>query len=232
MREDKKMSAAVGETVTDKKANNENFDLHGDDYMETKPTQDVKSLLSSVAIKPGDVPRIKFELKRTVIKASTRVPKNTFFRAHPEHEQMFMMVPSGKGMDVKMFIIGPGLTLPAHLAESIVPICCHMITFPDGELRILERKTAQPGEPLSEYQQSSLNVINAAKQRFVMRKWDSNSCVYEYIEADEDYAPEPEWPEEDFMDILCKAYEGRIIDSPDHPVYLELAGKQAITEKG
>ncbi len=187
---------------------------------------DIKSILASVVIKPGDIPKLKFDLKRSVIKASTTIPKNTFFRAHPTHEHLFMMVPSGREMDSRMYIIGPGLTMAAHLSDSIVAVSCHLIVFPDGELRILERKTAHPGEPLSEYQQSSLNVVEAALNRWVMRQWNKRSGVYDYVEADQSFAPDPEWPEEDFMTLLEKAYEGRIIDSEDHPIYLELAGKK------
>lgn len=197
----------------------------------TKKTEqqplDVKALLASVAIKPGDIPKLKFDLKRTVIRASTSVPKNTFFRAHPDCEQLFMMVPSGREMESRMYIIGPGLSMPAHLADSIVAVCCHLIVFPDGELRILERKTAHPGEPMTEYQQSSLNVITAARRKWVMRQWNKRAGVYDYVEADQSFAPEPSWPEEDFMTLLEKAYEGRIIDAEDHPIYLELAGKKA-----
>ena len=138
-----------------------------------------------------------------------------------------MMVPSGREMDSRMYIIGPRLTMPAHLADSIVAVCCHLIVFPDGELKILERKTAHPGEPMTEYQQSSLNVITAARNQWVTRQWNKRSGVYDYVEADQSYAPDPDWPEEDFMTLLEKAYEGRIIDSEDHPIYLELAGKKA-----
>ena len=80
---------------------------------------------------------------------------------------------------------------------------------------------------MNEYQQSSFNVITVAHNQWVMRQWDKRAGVYDYFEADQSFAPDPDWPEEDFMTLLEKAYEGRIIDSEDHPIYLELAGKKA-----
>lgn len=224
-----KKSAEVLETKADpsQKEQSTTKTTQKENTMEKPKIPDLKTMLSQVVIKPGEIPQIKYTVKASVVKASTRVPANTFFRAHREYEHTFMMIPSGKGMDSKMLIIGPEVVLPSHLSDSIIPICCHLIVFPDGELQILERKTAMPGEPLNEYQQSSLNVVKAAKSNWVMRRWNAKSGIYDYIEADATYAPDPVWPEEDFMDLLCKAYEGRIIDSHTHPVYLELAGIKA-----
>jgi len=229
--QEKKKSVKAA-TLTDKEQNNRANSPKTQENYNMKKTKkpDVKSMLSAVAIKPGDMPTIKFEHKRNTIKASTSIPKNTFFRIHSDYEQQFMMISFGKGMDTKMYIIGPGLTLPAHLSESITPICCHLLVFTDGELQIFERKTAVPGEPLNEYQQSSLNVVNAAKNRWVMRQWNRNSGVFDHVEADEEYAPSPVWPDDDFMDLLTIAYEGRMITSVDDPVYMELAGKKAKTD--
>ncbi len=196
--------------------------------MEKLKAPDLKALLSQVVIKPGDIPQLKFEYKKSVIKASTSIPPNSFFMAHKKFEHLFLMIASGKEMDRKMYIIGPGVTLPAHLSDSIIPVLCYLIAFPDRELRILEIKTAQPGEPPNLREQSNLNVINAAKLKWVMRKYNFKSSVYEYVEADPDYAPVPTWPDiDDFMDLLGKAYEGRVIDSNQHPVYLELGGIKA-----
>ncbi len=197
--------------------------------METPAKQGLEAL-SEVAIKPGDIPQINYVKKKTVMNASGSLPKNNFFLAHPDHECLFMMVQAGKGMDSKMYIIGPNLVLPAHLETSIKPITCHLIAFPDGEFRILERKSAFPGDPPNEYQLSSLNVIDAAKKGWVMRYWDKSTMVYDYAEATGDYAPKPLWPKEDFMELLNKAYENRIIDSINHPIYLELAGTKVVAE--
>ncbi len=227
-----KMSGAVAKHTPDNETSDHknNTNLQENCNMKKSQKPDIRKLLSKVAIKPGDIPNIKYEKKQTVIKASGSIPKNTFFRAHHDHEYDFMMIQVGKEMESKMYIIGPGLTMPAHVQESTVYIACHLIIFPDGDLRIFERKIPSPGEPLNEYQRSSLNVIEAAKKGWVTRKWNKSAGVYDHFEAGADYAPEPSWPEDDYMDLLIKAYEGRIIDSVDHPVYLELAGKKAITD--
>lgn len=227
-----KLSGAVAKHTPDNQTSEHtsNTNLQEDCTMKKQGKQDIRKLLSEVAIKPGDIPQIKYERIETVLKASGSLPKNSFFRAHPNYETLFMMVQSGKEMDSKMYIIGPNLAIPAHLIDSINPIACHLVVFPDGDLRILERKTAFPGEPLNDYQQSSFNVVEAAKKVWVMRQWNKSAGVYVHVEAAADYAPEPSWPEDDFMELIGKAYEGRIIDSVDHPIYLELAGTKAITD--
>jgi hypothetical protein len=228
----KKLPGAVAKDTPDKKTSDHTSDtnLQEDYTMEISKKQDIRAFLSKVAIKPGDVPQIKFEKIKTVIKASGSIPKNTYFRAHQDYQYQTMMIQAGKDMDSKMYIIGPELTLPDHLRNSIASIVCHLIIFPDGDFRILERKAAFPGDPLNDYQQSSLNVVEAAKKGWVTRQWSKSAGVYVHAEAAADYAPEPSWPKEDFMDLLMKAYEGRIIDSVEHPIYLELAGKKAITD--
>lgn len=140
------------------------------------------------------------------------------------------MIQSGKEMETKMHIIGPGVKIPPFLSDSISYITCHPIIFPDGSMRILERKTAPPGEIPNDYQLSSLRVIEAAREDWVMRKWSKEEGVFQFRKADAGYAPQPQWPEIDFMDLLSKAYEGRIIDSEDHPVFKELMGKKALID--
>jgi hypothetical protein len=227
-----KLPGAVDKHTPDNKTSdhNSNTNLKEDCTMREPQKPDIRTMLTNAAIKPGSIPQIKFETKQAVLKASGSTPPNTFFRVHPDYEMVFQMVLSGREMDSKMYIIGPDVTMPAHLRESIKHVVCHLIVFPDGDLRILERKTACPGELPNEYQMSSLNVIEAAKKGWVMRRWVKSAGVYEYAVAAAEYAPEPSWPEDDFMELLIKAYEGRIIDSVDHPIYLELAGTKAVTD--
>ena len=44
--------------------------------------------------------------------------------------------------------------------------------------------------------------------------------------------PEPEWPDTPFGELLDSAFEGRIIDSMDHPVIEYLAGEGQVSEAG
>ena len=48
----------------------------------------------------------------------------------------------------------------------------------------------------------------------IMRKWDLFSALLE----------EPKWPDKTFRELLRIAFEGRIIDRPDHPLIRELNG--------
>jgi hypothetical protein len=38
--------------------------------------------------------------------------------------------------------------------------------------------------------------------------------------------PEPDWPEKDFATLIELAFEGRIIQTPDHPVIGRLKGER------
>ena len=44
--------------------------------------------------------------------------------------------------------------------------------------------------------------------------------------------PEPEWPDTPFGELLDSAFEGRVIDSMDHPVIEYLAGEGQVSEEG
>ena len=44
--------------------------------------------------------------------------------------------------------------------------------------------------------------------------------------------PEPEWPDAPFGELLDSAFEGRVIDSMDHPVIEYLAGEGQVSEAG
>jgi hypothetical protein len=50
------------------------------------------------------------------------------------------------------------------------------------------------------------------------------------VARDPDAFPEPKWPEQSLTDLINRAFDGRMIDSEDHPALLRLiGGKQSVS---
>ena len=71
---------------------------------------------------------------------------------------------------------------------------------------------------------SALRASEAAKSAWVRVASDANAKMYKVIRAS-GFAEEPLWPNDSMDDLVSRAFEGKIIDSTEHPVVQRLQGR-------
>jgi len=79
------------------------------------------------------------------------------------------------------------------------------------------------------WNQSSLQACEQAKTRWVQvtsrREENVDSYKIDYA-MDEDAFPAPEWPEQSLEDLIGVAFNGRAIETDDHPGLLRVTGRK------
>jgi hypothetical protein len=71
---------------------------------------------------------------------------------------------------------------------------------------------------------SALEAVQAARKGWI--RIESNMSLGAYdIFLPSGTIPDPEWPQEDMNTLLEKAFKGKIIDNPDHPIVKILEGR-------
>lgn len=75
-----------------------------------------------------------------------------------------------------------------------------------------------------QWNRSALEAANIAQTHWVRVAANMSLGAYEVFEATGDL-PEPEWPSQDFAELLRIAFKGKYIDSPDHAVLKRLRGE-------
>ncbi len=74
------------------------------------------------------------------------------------------------------------------------------------------------------WHESGLKIAEYAKTRWVKMAGKRDLGAYEMFEARGDLG-DPVWPEKSLAELLRLGFEGKVIDSLDHPVLRELAGE-------
>jgi hypothetical protein len=76
---------------------------------------------------------------------------------------------------------------------------------------------------INPWHQSRMAAIERAKSRWVRVKANQEAGGYDLTEAAANIG-EPEWPDLTFQEMVRIAFQGRVIDRPDHPLILKLRG--------
>ena len=73
---------------------------------------------------------------------------------------------------------------------------------------------------------TALAAVEIAKEQWIKVKANMGTGSYEVsVISETAKAPEPSWPDYSLSELLKLAFEGMVIDSPDHQVVQQLSGK-------
>jgi hypothetical protein len=95
-----------------------------------------------------------------------------------------------------------------------------------GTLRLWPIRLPDPDGRVNEWHRSAAIAASLAMKKWIRVTSNRNLGGYEVFEA-VNQPPAPDWPELRLGEMLRLAFQsqGRIIDSPDHPVVRQLLGR-------
>lgn len=162
-------------------------------------------------------------VKPVLSKVPVRKPQNQwFFRVHPDSEYR---MPCGL-IDMKdtgeVYFVHPKIHQVA--AGDLTRVELLTCVTRQKAIFLWPIKLPSAGGRTYGWLDSARDVAAAGTKNWVRMSSNMQLQAYEYVEAQDDLG-EPEWPSQDFRELLEIAFKGRIISSPDHPVLKNLRGQ-------
>jgi hypothetical protein len=154
--------------------------------------------------------------------------KEKFFRVHPEYELDLALIEIKESNDLR------GIYLPSqNPSNELLKIIrsqpgvvrmkkLKLGIYPDGSIFIWALNLNN-GKVTNAWNQTALDGSIIAKEQWVKLLASMENGYYEVLTA---ITPmkDPVWPEERFSRILDKAFNGRVVESVEHPVISYLLG--------
>ena len=147
--------------------------------------------------------------------------KQNFVRVHPEVSWRLQTAVLELKEEREIYLVDPSLW--DELVGEISPMILYTAIDRQGVLFLWPVRL--PGEDgrIDNWSRSALEAADKAMNRWVRVSANMSLGAYEIFEAAAEL-PEPEWPEENFQEILGIAFRDRFIREPDHPVLRQLRG--------
>lgn len=164
-------------------------------------------------------------VEKALITVPVRKPgKHEFFRVHPDAE--FVMdapvIEHESGMDREVYWISPELR--GELLQELRKARLFTCVSKRGVVFLWPAKLPAPDGAGRSWANSALQVAETAKTRWVRMAGNKDLGAYDLFVAKGDLG-EPDWPDKTYKELIKIAFGGRVIDSPDHPVLMELDGR-------
>jgi hypothetical protein len=160
--------------------------------------------------------------KQLVIVSVCKPHPHWFIRVHPEWQlSTFTLTVEGeRGRET--YIVDPGLWdgIRRLLAPSrlVVGISRQNAVF------VWPLRLPSSDGRTNTWNESALAAAKLAETQWVRVASNTAIAMYEIVTATAQY-PEPEWPDVGFQRVIELAFQGRFIQSADHPVLRKLAGE-------
>jgi hypothetical protein len=139
-------------------------------------------------------------------------PKDqVFFRVHTEWEALYRVLELKQGFKSEFFLVDIE-AVPELDSEVSVRRLVPLITR-DGTLYIYPLRIATHEKKLDLAGLSAQAAMQQAKTSWVRMKW--NGREFEVFVAKGQHEP-PLWPETTYEQLLELAFDGRVIDTPEH----------------
>jgi hypothetical protein len=163
---------------------------------------------------------------------SGRIPKKEFFRCHPTNTVVVPMVDHVRGMDVEYNIVAPPM-VPALASIDIdaLPYRLWQLLTTEGASVIVPVRQADLDGSQNSWNQTKEKAFVCAQSGWVRVSTDKPNGRYRVFEAPAGRFGEPQFPELSMAKIIRLAFtdRGHLIDSPEHPLFLKWAARDAET---
>jgi hypothetical protein len=162
-------------------------------------------------------------VKKLLTTVPVRKPNpQDFVRVRPEEGYRLQTAILELKEEREVYLIAPSLW--SELPGELKPVALFTAINRQGVVFLWPVKL--PGEDgrIDSWNQSGLEAVNHAEDRWVRVKANTPLGAYEIFEATGNL-PEPAWPEADFTTLLRTAFKGRYIDDIAHPVLKRLRGE-------
>ena len=178
-----------------------------------------------------DLPGVKGAGGAGIVAISVgKIPtKNEFFRTHRDWRPIVPVVDHEVGIEKQFFAVNADMV--ANLAAIGITVTNHVlyltITARGGVRIIPVRQAAGDGEQQDEYSRTKEIGLVRGIDEWVRLFTDQENRCYKVFPAPADRFGEPQWPELKDSKIFRLAFRdrGRLIDSPQHPLFLKWAAR-------
>ena len=150
-------------------------------------------------------------------------PNNVYFRCHRELVlDDATVLRDSEGTSRTTYFVVPGMRAHPKLAPRLRKVTLVLTcTWPSGNVLIW------PVPILTEREfpawKSARAAYELARDQWVQVVWSEERGDYQ-LEIAEGINHEPTWPEKDFGELLKLGFDGKVIDSEDHPYVRRLRG--------
>jgi hypothetical protein len=159
------------------------------------------------------------------INVSNKTPgKNEFFRTHPDFRPIVPLVDHEVGMEKQFFAVDDGMIMPlASIGITVSDHTLYLTITAAGAFKIIPILRDSDNEFT---RTKELGLLDAVKGWFRLYTDRANGNYKVYPAPDGRYA-EPIWPAIKPAKIFRLAFrdKGRLIDSPEHPLFKKWAGR-------
>ena len=162
-------------------------------------------------------------VKKVISTIPVRKPgKQEWFRVHPGDDWRIQTAIFELEADRETYLVDRSLwgELSGEISPALVLVCVNRA----GDLFLWRCKLPGPDGRPNTWNESALRIAQSAEAQWTRMAANMAAGFYEHFAPAADL-PDPEWPQLTFPQILRIAFQGRMIDSLEHPVVRQLRGQ-------
>lgn len=164
-------------------------------------------------------------VKKVLLSVPVRKPdKSWFVRTHPFEEYRIETAVIELKEDRETYLVARPLWPELATESTFSPRALFTAINRQGVVFIWPCRMPGTDGKLDEWSRTALDAANRARDRWVRVQSNMALGAYDVFEACGNL-PDPEWPDTPFADLLRVAFNGRYIDTLDHPVLRRLRGE-------
>jgi len=156
------------------------------------------------------------------------IPKNTFYRTHPDFRPVVPIVIVEVGMDKHFVAVMPAMIEPlASMGITVVDHTLYLTVTPEGGLRIIPVRGPNAEGVQNEWDRTKEAALIEAIDAWFRMYTDRTNNAYKNFPAPAGRYGDPKWPEIKPAKIIRMAFKdkGRLIESTDHILVQKWAGR-------
>jgi hypothetical protein len=157
-------------------------------------------------------------------------PRNEFFRAKRGFRPIIDLVVDQVGLDQKFHAVHPNMAEELHsIGITFAPHTLYLIMTAKSAFRVIPVRCPDTEGFRNEYAATKDLVLRESEDIWLRLYTDRENGCYRKFPAPPGRFPEPVWPELPDAKIfrLCFRDRGCLIESPDHPRFIEWAALKA-----
>lgn len=171
----------------------------------------------------GSAESVGIGVKRIITTVAVGKPnKQEFVRAHPGADYRLDTATLEDTVDRQLYLVAQSLW--PDLAAEIKPVKLVTAITRHGNLFLWPATLPPPDGRTNRWHESMLAAQDLATRHWVRVQAEMTAGEYSVFQATGNL-PEPEWPALSFSEILKLAFQGRMIQTLDHPVLKTLRGE-------
>ena len=165
-------------------------------------------------------------VKKALLTVPVRKPdKSWWVRVHPDgaYHLQTAVIEMKEDRD-GTYLVAPELWPTLATESTFRPVALFTAMNRQGVLFLWPIKLPGPDGRADEWSKSALAAADWASRGWVRVQANMALGAYEVWKADGDI-PEPDWPDQQFRELLRIAFKDRFISATDHPVLRKLRGE-------